>query len=155
MGDFAAARACFEEGLALFRAAGELHSSACALMEVGHAAWLQGDHGVTRANALEALTVFHELGDKGGLLIVLESLGVAALAAGRNAHAAVLLGAAESLREALELPATPWWRIPRERISAAIRASSLQQVCVASWQAGQALSLDEAVGLALHEAGET
>src|SRR5262249_23321490 len=142
-------RSCYEEGLALRRAAGDTQGTASSLVEVGHVAWLQGEHGVTRSNALEALGLFQEAGNKEGQLIVLESLGVAALAEGRNEHAAQLLGAAAALREALELPAAPWWRHPRERIREAARAASLEQEFAAAWAAGRALSLDEAIEHAL------
>jgi hypothetical protein len=152
MKDYAAARSCYEEGLALRRAAGDTQDTAASLVDVGHVAWLQGEHGVTRSNALEALGLFQELGNKEGLLIVLESLGAAALAEGRKEHAARLLGAVAALREALGLPAAPWWRGKRERISAAVRGASLEQAFATAWAAGGAMSLEEAVRYALEDA---
>src|SRR5204863_6435965 len=41
LGDYAAARSCFEEGLALRRAEKAIGYIAWALLEAGHAAWLQ------------------------------------------------------------------------------------------------------------------
>jgi tetratricopeptide (TPR) repeat protein len=152
MNDYAAARSCYEEGLALRRAAGDTQSAASSLVEVGHVAWLQGEHGVTRSNALEALGLFQERGNKEGLPIVLESLGVAALAEGRKEHAARLLGAVAALREARELPAAPWWHRPRERFSEAVRAASLEQAFGAAWAEGKAMALEQAIRCALEEA---
>ena len=49
-----------------------------ALLEVGHAAWLQGEGAVTQSHALAALALFQEMEDTPGMLAVLESLAVAA-----------------------------------------------------------------------------
>jgi hypothetical protein len=70
------------------------------LLEVGQAAWLEGEPAVTQSHAVEALGLFHELGNQEGLLAALESIAVAALAQRRSEHAARLMGAVE----AQELP---------------------------------------------------
>jgi hypothetical protein len=150
--DHAAARSCYEEGLALRRAGGkDTTLIGAALLEVGHAAWLQGEPAVTQSHAVEALGLFRELGYQGGLLAALESLGVAALAQRRKEVAARLLGAAAALREAPGLRGPLWWRRPRERIEEAVRAASLEEVFAAAWAEGRALSLEQAIALALQE----
>jgi tetratricopeptide (TPR) repeat protein len=145
LGDYAAARARFEEGLALRRATESKPGVAWALVEVGHAAWLQGEHDVTQSHAVEALTLFQELGNTQGILAALESLAVAALAEGQKERAARLLGAVEALHEALELPGPDRWRRPRERMRDAVRAVSLEEAFAEAWTEGRAMSLAEAM----------
>lgn len=144
-GDYPAARSRYEEGLALRRQIGDPNSLACALVEVGHAAWLEGEAGVTQSHAGEALRLFRGRDDQNGLLVALEGVAAAALAQGRKEHAARLLGAIEAQREALKLHGPDWWRRPRERIADAVRAASLEQAFAAAWAEGRALSLEEAI----------
>jgi tetratricopeptide (TPR) repeat protein len=154
LGDYAAARSCYEEGLALRRAGGDTGGTAWALVAAGHAAWLQGEPIVTRSHALEALGLFQERNDKEGLLASLESLCVAALAQGRKERAARLMGAVDAQREAPGRSGPAWWRGPRERIGEAVRTASLEQAFVAAWAEGLALSLEEAVVFALRDGAD-
>jgi hypothetical protein len=55
----------------------------------------------------------------------------------------------EALREALEFPGAHFWRRPRERIGAALRPASGEATFAAAWEAGRALTLEEAIRLAL------
>jgi predicted ATPase/DNA-binding SARP family transcriptional activator len=154
LGDYAAARSCYEEGLALRRTGEQTRLIAYALLEVGHAAWLQGEPGVTQSHAVEALGLFQAVGDKAGILAALENLAVAALAQRRKERAARLLGAVAVLCEAPGLTWPEWRRRPRERIGEAVHAASLEQEFAAAWAAGRALSLPEAVDYALQEADD-
>src|SRR5581483_5066224 len=104
MGDYAAARARYEEGLAIRRPRGNSVPTAWTLLEVGHAAWLQGEPRVTHAHALESLTLFQERDHPDGLLAALESVAAARLAQGQKERAALLMAAVEAQREALGPP---------------------------------------------------
>src|SRR5262249_24443761 len=123
LGDYAAARSRYEEGLALRRGRGATVLVAWALVEAGHAGWLQGENAITQSSAMEALRLFQELGNAPDLRVVLESLAAVALAEGQKERAARLMGSAEALR----LGWWPWWRRPRERIEEAVRAASLER----------------------------
>lgn len=101
LGDYAAARSRYEEGLALRRAAENTGPIARALLEVGHAAWLQGEPAATQSHAVEALALFQALEHPDGILAALEILAAAVLAQGQKERAARLLGAVEALRPAL------------------------------------------------------
>jgi hypothetical protein len=157
LGDYAGARGRYEEGLALRRQVTDpggvawVGGVAWALLEVGHAAWLQGEAAVTQSHALEALALFRELEDRLGMLAGLESLAAAALAQGRREEAARRMGAAVGLREALRVDGPGHWLPFRERIEAAVRAASLEREHAPAWAEGQALSLEEAVRYALEE----
>jgi predicted ATPase/uncharacterized protein HemY len=158
LGDYAAARSCFEEALAFRRVANNTGYVAWVLVEVGHAAWLQGENSVTQSHTREALELFRELGGPSGILAALESLAAALIAPGAggplgssspsasgNERAARLMGAAEGLREALGLPAPEWWLRPRERIGEAVRAAALDQEYAVMWAEGRTMSLDQAL----------
>jgi predicted ATPase/class 3 adenylate cyclase len=151
LGDYAGARCRYEEGLALRRQAMSTPYIPWALLEVGHAAWLQGEAAVTQAHTREALALFQELEHTPGLLAVLESLAGAALAQGQLAAAARLMGAAVSQREALRVYGPEHWPPFRERIEAAMGAAALEQEYAGAWAAGRALSLEQAVAYALEE----
>jgi tetratricopeptide (TPR) repeat protein len=151
LGDVAAARSRYEEWLALERATENAQAVAWALLEVGHAAWLQGEPEVTQSHAREALGLFQEREGKEDVLAALESLAVAAFAQGRKAGAARLFGAVEAQREARELSGPGWWRRPRERVGEAVRAAALGQEFAAAWAEGRAMSLEAAVAFALSE----
>jgi hypothetical protein len=114
-----AARSCYEEGLAVRRAAGDALGIAWALLAVGHAAWLQGDSVVAETHAAEALLLFQKWEHNSGLLTALENLAVAALARGRKEHAARLLGAVEALLETPGLPRMVRWCHSREQMGEA------------------------------------
>jgi predicted ATPase/class 3 adenylate cyclase len=166
LGETAAARSRYEERLARQRARGSSGLIGRALLEVGHAAWLQGEAAVTQSCAAEALGLFQAEENVDGMLAALESLAVAALAQGpgggdprsggagpRGAaggeQAARLLGAVEARREAVGCD--PRWRRPKERIDEAVRAASLKPEFAAAWAEGRAMSLEQALAFASQE----
>jgi hypothetical protein len=147
---YSAGRLTRAESLALRRATEDRLDLARGLVEAGHAAWVQGEHGVTQSYALEALGLFREGNDRQGALAALESLGLAALAQGRKDHAARLMGAVEAQREACRsLPW--WWRRPEERIGEAVRAAALEQEFAAAWAEGRAMTLVQAIRYAMED----
>jgi hypothetical protein len=149
LGDYAAARSRFEAGLAARRERKATRWVAWALLETGHAAWLQGDHRAAQSYALEALELIQELDHKAGILVAVESLGVAALAQGRRGRAARLVGAAGALRESLDLHVPEWWQRSRERIEAAVSALLDEQAFARAWTEGRAMTLQQAIDYAL------
>jgi predicted ATPase/DNA-binding SARP family transcriptional activator len=78
----------------------------------------------------------------------LQLLGIAE-ANGRPAHAATLLGAAEALRESLELPLYGDERALHDRALTRLEASLDAEALQAAWTAGRALPLAEAIEHAL------
>jgi hypothetical protein len=71
------------------------------------------------------------------------------------AHAARLFGAAESLRERLGAEMMPDERVEYDQALNALRASLGDQAAAfeAAWQAGRALSFEDALALALSAPG--
>jgi predicted ATPase len=89
--DYAVARQCYEESLALYRTAGNRDRTAAALNSLGHVARAGGDLAGSRALHEEAFDVWHELGYANGLSGALRGLGAVALAEGDYAQARTLL----------------------------------------------------------------
>jgi predicted ATPase/DNA-binding SARP family transcriptional activator len=75
-GEYGAARALFEESLAIKRELGDKQGITWSLCWLGIAARDQGDYGAARALLEESLAIFRELGQKGGIAWSLNSLGL-------------------------------------------------------------------------------
>jgi|SRR5579871_57973 len=89
-GDFAAARALYEESLAIYRELGNKSGIAASLGNLGNVAKEQGDYAAARALYEESLAIRRELGDKLGIAISLLNLGNVAKDRGDYAAARAL-----------------------------------------------------------------
>jgi hypothetical protein len=123
------------------------------LGNLGEVARRQGE--VARAEALqrEALALHRERGDPRRCAEGLEQLASTVGVAGQGERAARLLGAAAALREALGAPQPAQDRADMEQAVAAVRGALGEKTWVAAFEAGQALTLEEAIAEALSEAG--
>ncbi len=74
-GDYAPARALYEESLAIRREAGDRRGVAGSLCNLGNVAHVQGDYASARALYEESVAVFRELGDRQGVAGSLCNLG--------------------------------------------------------------------------------
>ena len=101
-GDLARARRGYEEALAMHRAVGDRHAEARALANLGDVSGDDGDHQRAEALYLESLRLRSELGDRVGTAAVLERL--AGVAEDRPERAAMLIGAAGAIRDAVGAP---------------------------------------------------
>jgi hypothetical protein len=68
-------------------------------------------------------------------------------------RAARLFGAAEGLRQRMNVPVTVWWRRSRARLLEAAREMLEDDDCVHAQQDGRAMSLEQALAYALEESG--
>jgi hypothetical protein len=89
------------------------------------------------------------MGSRSGIAHCLEGWASVAGGAGRPEQAARLFGAAEALRDLTNTPRPPADVADYDRTLAALRAALGEEAFAAAWAAGQAMSLDEAVALAL------
>jgi predicted ATPase len=96
-GDFAAARALHEEGLAIRRALGDQWGVAFSLTAMGFVAQHQGDYGAARLLQEESLSIWRALGNELGVAWSLNSLADVA------GHEGDFAGASSRLRESLTL----------------------------------------------------
>jgi predicted ATPase/class 3 adenylate cyclase len=152
--DYPAARALHEECLAIMRDLGERKSIANSLSNLGDVARHQGDFAAARALYENSLVTQRELGDTGKIVESLEGLASVVAALGLSLRAARIWGAAEGLREEIGSPLRPYERPNYERHVAAARTRGDNASFDRAWQEGRALTLEQAMELALKETVE-
>jgi tetratricopeptide (TPR) repeat protein len=147
--DYPQALRLFDENLTLARQAGDKWLVAQTLGQLAIAVQYAGQPDQSTALHIEQITLGQEL--KANVLIAWGLEGVAAVAAGEGQaeRAAHLLGAAEALFEALSAGLPPTQRVVHDRTAEAARAALGEEAFAAAWAAGRAMSLDEAVRVAL------
>ena len=137
-----AARLC-ELSQGLYRRLGDKEGIANCCVVLGTAAHLLGDRSGALGHFQEALDIHRRLGDKEGIARTME--GVAALTAdlGEQHPAALLLGAAESLRISIGAPRPPSERIDHERKLTALGAKMSGEALAAALARGRRMTVQE------------
>ena len=150
-GDAARAHALLEESLVLFREMGDQWGIALALNALADLAVTRGDSVSASTMYRASLTLRHARGEKDGIAFCLE--GLAGLACARNdfERATRLLGAADTIRESINMPRAPIAAEQCERYIAGARAKLGDAKLVHVLAQGRALTLEQAVALALQE----
>jgi hypothetical protein len=119
------------------------------LTELGKA-WIGlGDLAEARAALEEALALERGRGARAGLAQVLDAWAELAGALGDSRRAAVLLGAATSLRERTDELRTPAETAPIDAMTARLRASLGDTPFAAAFAEGGAMSIDDVFALAM------
>jgi len=154
-GDYGRASLLHEEGLALHRDLGDKYGTALSLVNLGDAALDQGD--AERAIDLyeESLVLSRTIGDKQNIAYCLEGMARVANVQGRADRAVLLYGAAATLRVAIGAPLPPTDRAAYEPNVAILPTTMGETHFAAAWAAGAALSLEQAIDLALEEGPPT
>ncbi len=150
--DYASAYTLQQESLTLSRAMNETGGIAIASGNLGHAAMHLGRLEEAQARQAESLRLFDEIGDKNGLTECLERFAMLANATANFKRAAQLFGAASALRKETGTSLLPVERAEYDRELRATRAQMDTATFDAEWRAGQMLTLEQAIGLALSEA---
>jgi non-specific serine/threonine protein kinase len=145
LADLAAARAFHQEGLHIFRQLGDRGGIARSLDNLGIVAFEQRDYKAAHAFHLEALAIFRELEDRASMPVSLRCLARVVRVTGRTVLSAWLLGAAESLREEIQAAIPPAGQDQHEAEIAALRASLGEEGFRRAWEAGRALTPEQAL----------
>jgi len=106
-GDLADAQHLYEDSLKKFQQIGDPWGAAGVLRDLGDLASRNSDHSRAASLYQEALGIFHKLGYRRGMAIVLEHLAVCATFDARPDVALKLAGAAAVIREDLGISTTP------------------------------------------------
>ncbi len=151
-GEPAKARPFFEQALSIFERAGDRHHIGTELYNLGAVACEEGRFDDARARFVEAMAVVREVTDELGAAHVLD--GMAAVAAARRAwaRAARLSGAAEALRRRVGGATGIVDRAFCEGYQAETRTAIGDGAFEAAATEGRALTLDDALSLALEDA---
>src|SRR5262249_14319975 len=163
LGDYEAAAAAYQESLGLWRELGDEWCIAGMLKDLGNTAQRRGEYRQALSLFTDSISRYRELGSRPsttrhdqGLSVRFTSLclaGVAEVAAamGQPERAAHLLGAAEAALKATDADLWPAERTDYERSATAVREAMSEETFAASWAEGHALSLEQAIHLALGE----
>jgi tetratricopeptide (TPR) repeat protein len=146
------AAAAFAEALALFAEAEDTHGSAAVLHNLGYMAQHQGDWPRSAVHFREALDLFHALGYHWSVVDCIAGLAAVRRHEGYPVQAARLLGAADALHRSIDPSLAlrePANRLDLEHTLALVRADLDPATFQAAWDAGRALSLEQARAEAL------
>jgi DNA-binding CsgD family transcriptional regulator len=150
-GNLERAMTYFREALDLGQAAGFGWGVLHAQRGLALVARDRGDHRQAAVQFADALTLAHTQRDVASIANVLVHLAVCVGASGSAGAAVRLLGAAEAVRESLDVELSKSERDLVEKMIADAHAALGLNAVAAEWEAGRALSLEQAVaeGLAV------
>jgi predicted ATPase/DNA-binding winged helix-turn-helix (wHTH) protein len=147
--DYPSAQSFLAESVAVFRASGDNWGLALPLRNLGVVAFRLGDYERAVTFLQESLIVQRELGERWFISRSLETLAEILALRGDHEMAARLFGAGEALREAVGASVLPFYRDDYERGMAAVRAGLSGEALAAAWAAGRAMTMTEAIAIAL------
>jgi predicted ATPase/class 3 adenylate cyclase len=152
-GDLTQATARFEEVRSLLQGLGDIGGLAWTLSSLGEIAALQKDDAGAVSLFRESLTLAKDLKDSEGIAFCLGRLAEVAMAQKRLEQAARLFGAAEGLLDSRAIRLDPAAQSQWERSVATLRAQLDAPTVATAWAAGRALSLEQAIAVALGDDG--
>ena len=152
-GDRATARARVEESLAIYRELENQWGIASSIHHLGKVALADGDLKQALTLQRRGLLIRREVGTRLGIVWSLEDLAYVGVAMGLPERAARIWGSAERLREEIGAPQSPAQRRRDESHIASARAAMRDEPAFdAAWQAGRAMTFEQAIDYALNEA---
>jgi len=148
-GDRETARVYWSQALTAYRELQDDYSIAIYLNNLGELARLRGDNAEAEDSFRQSLRLFHKLEARTLIVPVLLNLAQMAWLQGRPERAARLLGAEERLRQEVGSRLTPDTQADYEDLLPQLQASLGEAAFAALWAAGHALTIEEALALAL------
>ncbi len=146
-GRYTAARELQERSLEIKRRTQDRRAIAYSVGNLAYIALAEGQTARAREQAEECLAISRETGDRRGMAEALELIaGLACETA--PARAVRLYAAVDSLRRVIGAPPPPQERAEHLRRLAAARAAIGETTYAFRWSEGQAMTLEEAIGLA-------
>jgi predicted ATPase/transcriptional regulator with XRE-family HTH domain len=153
-GDHAQAHALFQEALTLWQDLGDTTGVAAALAHLGDLAAVQDDHERAAALYREGLNLLRGSADRATTAACLEGLAAVAMAAGRWDRAARLFGASTTLRTGAFVLYVWDERATRDRQVDVVRTALGEEPFARAWEAGKALSPEQAIAAALEDGAD-
>ena len=137
-----------EEAVDLLREIGDRWHYANAVNNPANVARAQARHGVARDLYYESLEINRELGDGWALAYLLEDIGYLNAAEGYSEQALKLVGAADTLREAISSPLPPAEKEISKKLLKPARAVLSTEAQEAALDFGRSMSLEQAIDFA-------
>ena len=148
-GDVPASHQLLEESVAIHRRLGERFRLAQALDFLALVATATGQFSKAGEAFSESLQLRQEMGDRSDLADSLEGIAALAAAQQESTQAIQLAGAAASIRASSGSPFTAMRRTMLDQWLVPLQQALGQDVIHSAWEAGRAMSLDQALELAL------
>ena len=104
----ARAKSLADEAIEIMRSIGARHGLAMALFQRALTAFADGDSNQSRLDTQETLRICQDVGDRQGIVSTIEHLASMAVAEHEPRTAALLVGAATAIREAIDFSRSPW-----------------------------------------------
>jgi predicted ATPase len=153
-GDYAEARTHFEACLSIFTELRDKFHINAIHSEMAHLERHQGHHAQAQPLYRETLAEWQRLGHRAAIAHELECFAIIAEAQEKDLRATKLFGAAEALRENINMPMTPFERVEYEREVSDLRANMDDSAFAKAWSEGRVLTMEQAIALATEDEGE-
>jgi predicted ATPase/class 3 adenylate cyclase len=150
---FDEARARFAPLIPVFHDMGDHHRTNMVRSEMAHMERLEGRHEKAEAMYRETILEWKRLGHRAAIANQLECFAFIAKAHERPERAAKLFGAAEALREKINIHMTDMERIEYEREVDDLKANTDGKVFTSVWAEGRSMTMEQAIQFALMEPG--
>ena len=151
VGDYEQARARFRACLPVFIEFGDKHRINMIQSELAHIEREQGQYRQALHMYRETILEWQRLGHRAALAHQLECFAFIAKAQEQPERAAKLFGAAEALREKINIAMTPQERIQYDREIADLRSNMDEKSFAAHWADGHRMTIDRIIKFALEE----
>jgi predicted ATPase/DNA-binding CsgD family transcriptional regulator len=151
-GDLSTARPLLEECVAWERTitrVGDLWTLAFSLDDLAQVAIAEGNYAEARTSLRESLLLRREQGSRYGVLFSLEYIATLAAAEADSRSAIQLATAVASLRDAYGMRQSPMGQAMLDKWLVPLRQALGEDAYQSAWDAGRAMSFDQAVELAL------
>jgi non-specific serine/threonine protein kinase len=154
-GEYGRALLLFEESLGLYREVGDMLGVISSLRSLGEIAQYQGDYERATRLFQERLELSRQIGHRRRIVKSLEELAWVAEAQGDFMRALQLFGATDALLTTTGARMLADDRTGSDSNVAAIRTQLSAEVYAATWAAGQAMTLEQAIEYALTESAQS
>ncbi len=147
-GDYAAAQAYFEQGLAVCQETGSTVLSFWSMVHLGYVYLSEGEEDCAQETFAEVQQRFREMGSKIGVVYALEGLASLAVRQNEMERAVCLYAWADGVRIAIGDQRPPVEQRGVDRDFAAIRTRLSDQAIAVATTQGQAMTMDQAIAFA-------
>lgn len=148
-GDYDIARERFLKCLPIFIEMGDVHRANMVHSELAHMDRYEGKYEKAEDEYRKTIRVWQKLGHRAAVAHQLESFAFIAKVREKMDRAVRLLGAAEILRERINIPMSPPERVEYEREMADLRTNMDGALFKSIWVEGRTMSMEQAVEFAL------
>ena len=148
-GDYSESRRRFAICDPIFREIGDMHRVNMVRSELAHMERYEGHYQQAKAMYRESIVEWKRIGHRAAIAHQLECFASIAKIEEQGQRAARLFGAAEALREKIDIPMTDMEHVEYEREISELKAGMDEKVFVSAWTEGRALTMEQAIDFAL------